>query len=97
MSMDVVDEVIDLDVLYTEPFEITYRGMNKHLPNFATIGESGSNVFLTITSDQDEHVEANHTNAPAGTKVTSSAIVLFNNTYCFSSDSLTVLIFNKAI
>eukprot|EP00978_Attheya_sp_CCMP212_P028535 scaffold98746_cov61-Attheya_sp.AAC.6 len=86
MSMDVVDKVIVLGVLDT------YRRMNKCLPNFATIDESGSNAFLT-TSDQvvlanlaicdeifqDAHVEANHTDAPAGTKVTSSAIVSFNN------------------
>eukprot|EP00978_Attheya_sp_CCMP212_P010668 scaffold25969_cov52-Attheya_sp.AAC.1 len=92
MSMDVVDEVIDSGVSDTEPFEITYHHTNKRLPNFTTIDESGSNAFLT-TSDQvvlanlaicdeifqDAHVEANHTDAPAGTKVTSSAIVSFNN------------------
>eukprot|EP00978_Attheya_sp_CCMP212_P038442 scaffold190630_cov24-Attheya_sp.AAC.2 len=92
MSMDVVDEVIDLGVLDTEPFEILYRCTNKRLPNFATIDESGSNAFLTMSDQvvlanlaiwdeifQDAHVEANHTDAPAGTKVTSSAIVSFNN------------------
>eukprot|EP00978_Attheya_sp_CCMP212_P015816 scaffold40924_cov34-Attheya_sp.AAC.2 len=93
MSMDIVDEVIDSGVLDSEPFEITYHRTNKRLANFTTIDESGSNAFLTNSDQvvlanlaicdeifQDAHVEANHTNAPAGTKVTSSVVVSFNNT-----------------
>ena len=72
MSMDVVDEVIDSGVLDTEPFEITYRRMNKRLPNFSSIDKSGFNAFFTNSDQvvlanlascdeifQDAHVEAN--------------------------------------
>lgn len=48
-SLDLEDDVIDSGILNAEPFPVTYKQINRLLPNFAAGMSSGEDTLVTVT------------------------------------------------